>query len=48
MYSNRPGQERPWCPVYQGTFMCAICIRSGRDFRGIFCKVRTGAKEGVR
>jgi hypothetical protein len=39
---------RPDCPVYQGTFLCVICLRSGRDLRSLFCKVRTGPRVGVR
>jgi hypothetical protein len=42
------GRERVWCPVYQGTFICAVCCRSGRDLRSLFCRVRTGRRDGVR
>jgi hypothetical protein len=45
---SKDGRERPWCPVYQGTFLCAVCCRSGRDLRYLFCRVRTGRRDGVR
>ena len=31
------------CPFYLGFWICAVCIRSGRDFRREFCPTKTGA-----
>jgi hypothetical protein len=36
------------CPVYLGSWVCAVCCRSGKDFRHLFCRVRTSSKDGVR
>ena len=38
----------PGCPCYLGLWICAVCCRSGRDLRGLFCKVRTSPRDGVR
>jgi len=46
-----PGPVRSWppgCPCYLGLWICAVCCRSGRDLRGLFCKVRTSPRDGVR
>lgn len=31
----------PDCPLYHGTWICAVCVRSGRDFKYTFCRLFT-------
>jgi len=32
--------RRPDCPVYLGLWICAVCLRSGKDMRRSFCPWR--------
>jgi len=48
---SEPGPVRSWppgCPCYLGLWICAVCCRSGRDLRPLFCiraiPHRAGAK----
>lgn len=36
----------PECPLYHGSMLCNICIRSGRDFTYTFCKLYSPKKGG--
>lgn len=48
---NRSGwirNKRVDCPVYLGLFICALCIRSGRDFRKEFCPMKSDNLPGSK
>ena len=47
-YSDVHRRWPPDCPIYLGFWICAVCIRYGRDLRPLFCKIRDIPIRGVK